>query len=173
MGETAATPTIIVGVIPGKADTTVPSAAAFAERFGAELLCAFVDAASAIVSPVPDATFIAAPLAPEVIEEIQESAAAQLTDEITPLMSGRDVAWRTVGLVGDPARSLIDLAEQHDTMMFVVGTREGWRGSIHEFFNGSVAARLSHWQHRPVIVIPIAPKGVDAPLPWNHANGDE
>lgn len=167
MSAAAASPSIIVGVIPGKAAAVVPSAAEFAERFGADLVCAFVDSASALVSPVPDATFVAAPLAPEVIDEIQETAGRELTDEIGPLLEGRSVRWSAVGLVGDPARSLIDLADDHDAWMIVVGTREGWRGSVHEFFNGSVAARLSHWQHRPVVVVPLSPGGPGAPLPWN------
>lgn len=167
MNAAPASPSIIVGVIPGKASAVVPCAADFAERFGAELVCAFVDAASALVSPVPDATFVAAPLAPEVIEEIADAAGAQLTDEVAPLLEGRNLAWRAVGMVGDPARTLAELADENNALMIVVGTREGWRGTIHEFFNGSVAARLSHWQHRPVVVIPLTPLEPGSALPWN------
>ncbi|MGO2113275.1 MAG: universal stress protein [Pseudoclavibacter sp.] len=166
-----ASATIVVGVIPGRTQAIMPSAVEFAERFGASLVFAFVDAASALVSPVPDATFVATPLAPEVIEEIEQAAGEQLTAEIAPHLDGHDIEWSAVGRVGDPARSLIDLADDSDALMIVVGTREGLRGSIHEFFNGSVAARLSHWQHRPVVVIPLAPKGVGEPLPWNRDAG--
>ncbi|GGA56936.1 hypothetical protein GCM10011490_03530 [Pseudoclavibacter endophyticus] len=168
MSPAAASPTIIVGVIPGRTAAVVPSAVEFAERFRASLLFAYVDAASALVSPVPDATFVATPLAPEVIDEIEQTAGEQLTAEIRPLLDGHAVEWSAVGRVGDPARSLIGLADDREALMIIVGTREGLRGSIHEFFNGSVAARLSHWQHRPVVVIPLAPKGVGAPLPWNR-----
>jgi nucleotide-binding universal stress UspA family protein len=53
-------------------------------------------------------------------------------------------------------------------MMIVVGTREpGFRGTVHEFINGSVAAQLAHRQHRPVVVIPLNPVTDDDELPWN------
>lgn len=34
--------------------------------------------------------------------------------------------------------------------------RAGVRGSLHEFFNGSVAIQLSRRQHRPLVVVPLA-----------------
>ncbi|WP_370035942.1 hypothetical protein [Brevibacterium epidermidis] len=34
--------------------------------------------------------------------------------------------------------------------------RSGIRGSLREFFNGSVAIQLSRHQHRPLVVVPLA-----------------
>ncbi|WP_284328799.1 hypothetical protein [Demequina litorisediminis] len=54
----------------------------------------------------------------------------------------------------------------------MVGTREpGLRGTLHEFFSGSVAAQLSHRQHRPVLVVPLAPVGPEGELPWEDGAG--
>ncbi|MEA9984217.1 MULTISPECIES: hypothetical protein [Subtercola] len=49
----------------------------------------------------------------------------------------------------------------------MVGTRRAsGRSTVGEFLNGSVAAHLAHRQHRPVIVIPVAPVASDDALPW-------
>ena len=57
--------------------------------------------------------------------------------------------------------------EELDARYIVVGTREaGLRGSVREFFNGSVAVHLAHRQHRPVIVVPLAPIEGGEKLPW-------
>lgn len=53
--------------------------------------------------------------------------------------------------VGDPSRALSQVAEDRDAAMLVVGARTG-AGRIAEFFTGSVAARLTHRQHRLVLV---------------------
>lgn len=51
--------------------------------------------------------------------------------------------------------------------MIVVGTRPaGFRGTVHEFLSGSVAAQLAHHQRRPVVVVPLRPVGIDEPPPW-------
>ena len=45
---------------------------------------------------------------------------------------------------------------QIDARLIVVGTRKrGFGESIREFFTGSVAARLAHRQHRPILVVPL------------------
>ena len=83
---------------------------------------------------------------------------------------GFDVGTKIVGVaVGNrltgTARALAAVAEDHDAGLIIVGTHSG-RQRITEFFNGSVAARLAHQQHRPVVVVPSNPVGLDDPLPW-------
>jgi len=51
-------------------------------------------------------------------------------------------------------------------VMIVVGSQTG-RRRVAEFFNASVAARLTHQQHRPVVVVPHAPVGFESALPWD------
>ncbi|MFV0285321.1 MAG: universal stress protein, partial [Demequina sp.] len=80
------------------------------------------------------------------------------------------VQWSTRALAGLPSQQLADVADEVDAVLIVVGTREpGLRGTLHEFFSGSVAAQLSHRQHRPVLVVPLAPVGPDGELPWEDA----
>ena len=45
-------------------------------------------------------------------------------------------------------------------VMIVVGTNTGWH-RLAELVNGSVAARLTRHQHRPVLVVPTDPGGFD------------
>jgi nucleotide-binding universal stress UspA family protein len=72
------------------------------------------------------------------------------------LLEGHGVDWSVRQLVGDPALAMKHLADAVDARLLVVGTRKRGLGeSIREFFTGSVAARLAHRQHRPILVIPL------------------
>jgi nucleotide-binding universal stress UspA family protein len=77
-----------------------------------------------------------------------------------------DVDVDVLTRVGDPARALADVAEQYDAVMIIVGARTG-RRRVAEFFDGSVAARLTHQQHRPVLVVPMEPVAFADSLPWH------
>lgn len=91
-----------------------------------------------------------------------------LESRLGRLLDPTGVAWETRALAGDPAHALARLADTLDAAMIVVGTHSGGlRGSLRELFTGSVAAHLAHRQHRPVVVIPLAPVGFDAALPWD------
>jgi hypothetical protein len=51
--------------------------------------------------------------------------------------------------------------------MIIVGTRKpNFAGTLREFINGSVASRLAHRQHRPVVVLPRRPVREGERLPW-------
>jgi nucleotide-binding universal stress UspA family protein len=78
------------------------------------------------------------------------------------------VPWSVRQLLGDPALALIQLADELDASLLVVGTRKRGLGeSLREFLTGSVAARLSHRQHRPVLVVPLGePLAPDEELVW-------
>jgi nucleotide-binding universal stress UspA family protein len=130
-----------------------------------------------VVEERPDGGIRSAPLDPDLAELEPGTAGpdADPVDRIDPRLDERlhalldptGVVWETRALAGDPTRALARLAETLDAMMIVVGTHEGGlRGTLHELFNGSVAAHLAHRQHRPVVVIPLSPVGLDAALPW-------
>lgn len=158
---------VIVGVIPGQPDAVVLEAAVFAARFGAELVCACVDTSRHMVSERADGGVTSVPYDPDLPELAEEGFDPSLRARLAALLDGRGVAWSTRALAGDPAIALGRLAETLGATMIVVGTREsGIRGSLHEFFNGSVAAHLAHRQHRPVVVIPLAPVAFEDSLPW-------
>jgi nucleotide-binding universal stress UspA family protein len=162
-----ATPTVVVGVIPGQHSRVVAEAATFAERFGAELVCASVDASSFTLERRPDGTVTALPVDPDAFEEIVEVFDPALHAAISETLADRGVHWSTVALAGPPAQELMRLADQLDAAMIVVGTREsGIRASLREFLSGSVAVHLAHHQERPVVVVPLAARGEDLTLPW-------
>jgi len=87
----------------------------------------------------------------------KESAQA-LRERLQEALDGSGLRWSFVTLAGDPARALGRLAESADASVIVVGTRERGLGArFEELLVGSVAVHLTHRQHRPVLVVPLAP----------------
>jgi nucleotide-binding universal stress UspA family protein len=164
--------TVIVGVVPGQSDAVVREAAVFAERFGADLVCAFVDRGRNL-APGPDGAHLGLPIDPDLVDLGLD--AGSTLDDLDPalaahtrsLLSELGVRSRIRLLAGDPALALGRLAQELDADMIVVGTRDASvRATLQEFFSGSVAAHLAHRQHRPVVVVPLTPVDPDARLPW-------
>jgi nucleotide-binding universal stress UspA family protein len=170
--------TLVVGVMARQPDAVATQAAALAAQLGARLVCATVDASRYAVEERPDGSIRSAPFDPDLADADagpDDGAGGPSVDRVDPELDARlhalldptGVPWETRALAGDPARALAHLAETLDAVMIVVGTHErGLRGGMHELFNGSVAAHLAHRQHRPVVVIPLSPVGLDAALPW-------
>ena len=143
---------VVVGVYPGQADGVVLQAAVFAARFDAELVCAWADPGhhDSATPPPEAATFD-----------------PYLGAHLARILGGLAIQWSTRRLSGDPARALGQLAESLRAVMIVVGTRHASvRSSLQELFAGSVAMNLAHHQHRPVVVVPLAPASFDNALPW-------
>jgi nucleotide-binding universal stress UspA family protein len=158
---------VVVGVYPGQPDTVVKQAATFASRFDAQLVCAYVNAGRYVMAEGPDGSFTSMPFDPDVPDLGEEEFDPALREHLTHVLSGGGVSWETRALAGDPARALGQLADTVEAAMIVVGTRENtFLAGVQEFLAGSVAARLAHRQHRPVVVIPLNPKGVESSLPW-------
>ncbi|MGY4858513.1 universal stress protein [Cryobacterium sp. AP23] len=169
---------VVVGVYPGQADGVVLQAAVFAARFEAELVCAWVDPGrhpredhadaaapdgGPVIDPLSDAPLISAPAPTPPATQFSPYLAAHLER----ILGGHDITWSTRQLSGDPARALGQLAESLRAAMIVVGTRDGTvRGSLQEFFAGSIAMNLAHRQNRPVVVIPLSPVPFDDDGPW-------
>jgi len=158
---------VVVGVEPGQAVLVLRHAAAFARRFGARLVCAYADESRYAVEEREDGTVVSLPIDPDLADGPRPEFDAGLRARIAEALAGEGVPWETRYLVGSPADALAGLAARLDAAMIVVGSREsGTRGTVREFFNGSIAARLSHRQARPVVVVPVAPVGHDDRLPW-------
>jgi nucleotide-binding universal stress UspA family protein len=162
-------PVVLVGVVQRRIASVVGGAAAFAEAFGAELVCAHVDVGHYLVEAMPDGSLVSLPVDPELLEETgdEESRFPEgLRQTIAQEMHDRGVPWSTRMLAGEPARALSALAAKLDATMIVVGTREpGLKSSLQEFLTGSVAVHLAHHQHRPVVVIPLTPAPASR-QPW-------
>lgn len=165
-------PTIVVGVERGQPATVLTAAALFARRFEAELVCASVDPSHYAVGQEADGTVIAMPLDSDLVDDGTETFDPELRRTIAEVLDALPVRWSVRALAGGPGQELARLAEELDAAMIVVGTRErGIRGTLREFFNGSVAVQLAHRQHRPVVVVPLNPADSDEELPWREAAG--
>lgn len=158
---------IVVGVVSGQPDAVVVQAATFASHFTADLVCAYVDPSRYQVDVADDGTVSSLPFDPDLGDLRVEIFDPDLRNRIALLLTDSGVSFSTRALAGDPAHTLGALADQLDAAMIVVGTREpSLRGTLKELVSGSVAAKLAHRQHRPVVVIPLAPAMTDAALPW-------
>lgn len=158
---------VIVGVVPGQPDAVVLQAATFAQHFHAELVCATVDVNRYMIFDLGDGSMTSFPIDPDLADPGEPGFDPALLAHLTELLTDADVVWSTRALAGDPALALGGLADTLGAAMIVIGTREATvRASLGEFFNGSVAAHLAHRQHRPVVVIPLAPMPLDEALPW-------
>lgn len=160
-------PPIVVGVTSGQPDAVVLAASEIATQFGAELICAAVDPSRYMIEELPDGSMTSASFDPDVLEQPVAEFDPGLRAQIERVLHGRPVTWSTRILAGDPARALGHLAGTVRAVMIVVGSREPTiRHTFRSFFTGSIAVRLSHGQHRPVVIIPLDPVPFDAELPW-------
>jgi nucleotide-binding universal stress UspA family protein len=173
---------VIVGVRPDDEVGLTSRAARFAERFDAELVCANVDTSRRVVEERADGSVVTLPdpahgLATPDVVYVAEYAESDLRVEdfdeelrtrIAGELDGLPVRWSTRALAGGhPADALARLAEKLDAEMIIVGTRKpNFGGTLREFINGSVATRLAHRQHRPVVVLPRRPVRNGERLPW-------
>jgi len=166
MSDSVASP-VVVGVFPGQPDPVVLAAASIATRFGSELVCAYVDRSRYTVDESGDGTVRTMAIDPDLPDLREDDFPPKLRVHLAELLDRRQVTWSTRALAGDPAFSLGRLAETIQAAMIVIGTRDsGLRDSIREFFDGSVAVRLAHRQHRPVVVVPLSPVPFEQGLPW-------
>ncbi|MBO0897662.1 universal stress protein [Arthrobacter sunyaminii] len=160
-------PQVLVGVVPGTAAAVVDVAGGLADRLGADLVCATVDASSEEVKQRADGTVVSEPINPDLPFEETQVFDPGLRAEIAGALDSHPVTWSVRALAGGPVQELARLADQLDAAMIVVGTREsGFRGSIEEFFTTSVMVQLAHHQHRPVVAVPLHPVLDDGLLPW-------
>lgn len=160
---------IVVGVAPDQPAAVVETAVRVAERYGAELVCAWVDPARYAIDEWPDGTIISMSLDADAADEAVETADPEIAEAIARTVGDSAVPWSVRALAGAPADALARLAEELDAAMIVVGTRQpGLIGTVRELVNGSVADQLSHRQHRPVLVIPLGHDDDDS-LAWDEA----
>jgi nucleotide-binding universal stress UspA family protein len=160
-------PPIVVGVTSGQPDAVVLAASEIATQFGAELICAAVDPSRYMLQELPDGSMTSASFDPDALEQPDAEFDPGLRAQIERVLHGRPVTWSTRILAGDPARALGHLAGTVRAVMIVVGSREPTiRHTFRSFFVGSIAVRLAHGQHRPVVIIPLDPVPFDAELPW-------
>ncbi|MEL5991346.1 universal stress protein [Microbacterium phosphatis] len=144
---------VIAGIIPEQAPRVLQEAAHYAMLLGAPLVVVHVDVTRFVTYEDPDGYVHSAPVDISVQAGEGELQAVKAAAESHLVNSG--VTWEVRQLVGDPALAIKHFADRIDAKLIVVGTRKrGFGESIRQFFTGSVAARLAHRQHRPVLVVP-------------------
>ena len=156
---------VVVGVLPGLAPGVIEVASSIARRFGTTLVCVSVDASLFDAGTRSDGSVMVEPIDPDTADTTPQGLSDSDKAAVRAAATTYGVDVTFVSGVGDPSRALSQVAEDRDAAMLVVGARTG-AGRIAEFFTGSVAARLTHRQHRLVLVVPVDPVGFDAPLPW-------
>ena len=156
---------VVVGVVPEQPTRVLKEAARYARLFGAPLLIAHVDVTRFVTYEDPDGYVHSAPIDMNLTSG--EADLAAVTSAATAVLDGSGIAWSVRQLVGDPALAMKHLADDVDARLIVVGTRRRGIGeSIREFFTGSVAARLTHRQHRPILVVPLGEPIADDEEIW-------
>ncbi|SIR90216.1 universal stress protein [Microbacterium sp. RURRCA19A] len=157
---------VIVGVVPGQSPRVLRAAARQAALAGTDLVVAHVDTTRFVAFEDPDGY-----VSPSTVDVAGAAAAAALSDvqaAADSALADAQVSWTVRQVIGDPALALIHLADELDASLLVVGTRKRGLGeSLREFLTGSVAARLTHRQRRPVLVVPLGePLAPDEDLVW-------
>lgn len=148
---------IVVGVVDERSRHVIETAAWYASRFDATLVCAMIvpDPYGMGEAPAGYLGMMRAITPSDPPVEMPPGLVKTIEESVAPL----GVPWAPFTSIGTPARELTALAERIDALMFVLGTREGVRGMVREALNGSVAAQLAHRQNRPVVVVPQDPIG--------------
>lgn len=171
MPDDSVTRYIVVGVTQKQPPAVVHHALRFAHRFDAVLVCANVDPGSYVVTEHPDGSVEARPIDPDAPDWTSSPFEGDLANRIRTAAQEVGVQVEFRELAGDIAHALGRLGDVLRAEMIVVGSRHrGLRSSIQEFLGGSVAAHLAHRQHRPVVVIPVAPVPAGDRLPWEETD---
>lgn len=153
---------VVVGVTPHQPDAVVLTAAEFAERFGVELVCAYVDAGNYPVDEDADGNVRSRPVDADAEDWPEGAFHSGMLARLPDLLDGCGLRWSTRTLAGDPAEALARLAQRLEASMIVIGTSRGsGRRNLRDFFNVSMGFRLAHRQHRPLVVVPLDPIGLE------------
>jgi nucleotide-binding universal stress UspA family protein len=149
---------LVVGVVPGQPELVALTAAEWAHAAGASALYfAYADPGRYAREEYPDGTVWHEDLDPDAADpDAWRTRHQQIVEFLTGVLADSPVPWHVRYLAGRADRALTHLARTVDAAGFVVGTRAPGPGSrMREAVTGSVALRLSHHQHRPVLVVPL------------------
>jgi nucleotide-binding universal stress UspA family protein/predicted transcriptional regulator len=134
----------------------------------AELLARSHDFSLVLVRVVPWPLWVGQTdgyLAPEVYDQIRASEREEATSylaEVERRLVARNVAVETVIAEGFPARTILDLVEEHDAAAIIMATRG--RGGLERVVLGSVATQIVAQATLPLLLVRADP-GVPTPTP--------
>ncbi|ANF30662.1 hypothetical protein A0130_02330 [Leifsonia xyli] len=158
---------VIVGVHRGQSRAVLIEAARLAVELSRPLLCAYVSEDSYLTEWDKPGEVAEESLHPTEVGAGEGEAALALTSAIESALADTGIApiaWSVRLLAGDPAKALGRLAAETDARLVVVGThRPGFSNTLENWLAGSVGARLTHDQRRPVVVVPVTAKDLATP----------
>ena len=158
---------IVAGVVPGQPELVAITAAAWASALGVELYFGYADRTRVTLEEFPDGTVRHAEVDPDAVDDSWLERQELIERHLASVLGGSEVTWHLRYLAGRPDRALTHLARAVDAAGIVVGTHHpGVSGRWHDFVDGSVAARLAHHQHRPVLVVPLQVVDWHDRTPW-------
>lgn len=158
---------VVVGVVPGQPELVTQTAASWAAALGVELYIGYVDPTRVTVEEFPDGSVRHSTIDVDTIDDLWQRRSDQIQRFLAEVLADSGIHWHFRYMAGRPDRSLTHLARAVDASALVVGTHSpGAAGRWHEFVEGSIAARLAHHQHRPVLVVPLQVVDWHAPTPW-------
>lgn len=157
---------VVVAITPHQPPLVLLTAASLAEAMGGRLYCAYVDTARYTDEEYPDGKVRHLPLNPDSADDSWSLLQEELKATIAETLAGRDLEWHFRFLAGRVDRALTHLARAVDAATFVVGTHTGRAHRVADFLRGSLDMQLSHRQHRPVLVVPLAVVDWRGQAPW-------
>ncbi|GEN78957.1 universal stress protein [Actinotalea fermentans] len=148
---------VVVGVTPSQPELVVRTAVLWATACGTSALyCAYADPSRFAREERPDGTVVHDAVDPDGADDAWQEREHLLREHLAAVLDPAGVSWHFRYLAGRADRALTHLARAVDAAGFVVGTRVPGTGArVREVLEGSVAVRLSHHQHRPVLVVPL------------------
>lgn len=149
-------PPVVFGVLPHQDPIVVQAAAAFTARLGGALVCLWADGSHITVEYRPDGAVVTTPMDPDGVDGPDRPAHEdRLHTQLELALGESEVPWQFRYATGAPPRALHEAAEELEAVAIAIGTRKpGFGHWAAEKIDGSVAERLAHHQHRPVILLP-------------------
>lgn len=157
---------IVVGIVPGQPELVVLTAAAWAAALGVELFFGYADPSRVTVEEFPDGTVRHSEVDTDALDDSWQAREGMIRDFLHQALDP-DSSWHFRYLAGRPDRALTHLARAVDASALVVGTdAPGTSSRWKDIVGGSIATRLAHHQHRPVLVVPLSVVDWHASPPW-------
>lgn len=158
---------IVAGIVEGQPELVTLTAASWAAALNVDLYVGYVDPARITVIEYADGTVRHNEMSVDVADDSWRVRSERIEAFLGEVLADSGVTWHFRYLAGRPDRSLTHLARAVDASALVVGTHSpGISSRWHDFVDGSIAARLAHHQHRPVLVVPLQVVDWHAATPW-------
>jgi nucleotide-binding universal stress UspA family protein len=150
--------TIVVGYDgTGESERALARAAELARALTARLIVVSVGRVQLVItadSVLPaGATGVPVPIEPRPVppQPDEPDEAAILRDRARGLLAQHDVDVEYVSELGDPAERLLEVADEREADMIVVGSRE--RSFIERLLGGAIDEKLARKAHRDVLLV--------------------